>query len=191
MPEQEHIGCSRLIDALDEAVQAGDQVAITRAVESALCRLITQEKVALPSALCATANDSYARRLIHHNPQLDYTALAMVWGPNQGTPLHDHNNLWCVEGVIEGTIEITQYDLLEQDGARYRFAAEDTIHAGVGSAGRLIPPFDYHTIANASATEKAVTIHVYGGEMLECSIFTPRENGWFDRHQRQLSYTAA
>ena len=50
MPEQEHTGCDALIHALDEAVLAGDRVAITRAVEAALCRLITEHQVSLPSA---------------------------------------------------------------------------------------------------------------------------------------------
>ncbi len=26
----------------------------------------------------------------------------MTWGPGQGTPLHDHAGIWCVEGVVEG-----------------------------------------------------------------------------------------
>ncbi|HRC86806.1 MAG TPA: cysteine dioxygenase, partial [Thermoanaerobaculia bacterium] len=143
-------GCRELIAALDGAVRysVGPE-ARTRAVRDALTDLIHRHAVQLPAALMRPAPDSYARRLIYANPTLGYTALAMVWGPGQGTPLHDHAGLWCVEGVLQGRIEVTQYDLLERSGSQCRFERQGTEIAGVGSAGRLIPPFDYHTLANA------------------------------------------
>ena len=184
-------GCSTLIAALDDAVYGDDHTAITKRVEAVLCTMITGGDVCLPSTLCATCDGSYARRLIHDDPVRGYTAIAMVWGPLQGTPVHDHNGLWCVEGVVEGTIEIAQYDLLAREGVRHRFEAHAPIRAGVGSAGRLIPPYDYHTIANPDADRKAITIHVYGGEMAQCSAFQPLADGWYQQEVRQLSYTAA
>lgn len=184
-------GCRKLIAELDEAVVSDDVVAITRAVEQALCRLIEHGDVALPTALRRPVAAGYARRLIHHDPVRGYTALAMVWAPGQATPVHDHNGLWCVEGVLAGQIDIVQYDLRERDGVRYRFSSKPSIHAGVGSAGRLIPPYDYHTIANCDPTHDAVTIHVYGGEMDQCSAFIPLADGWYQREVRRLHYTAA
>ena len=38
----------------------------------------------------------------------------MTWGPGQGTPVHDHGGLWCVEGVVEGQIAVTRYDVQPQ-----------------------------------------------------------------------------
>lgn len=184
-------GCTKLIAALDEAVVAGDHVAITCAVEKALCRLIANHEVSLPAPLSKPDSAGYARRLIHHDSVRGYTALAMVWGSGQETPVHDHDGLWCVEGVLEGQIKITQYDLKARDGVRYQFEAQPPITAGVGSAGRLIPPYDYHTIANPDATHKAVTIHVYGGEMEQCGAYLPLQDGWYQRETRQLRYTAA
>lgn len=184
-------GCGTLIDALDAAVHGDDHHEITKRVERALCMLISAGQISLPETLCAPCDSSYARRLIHHDPGRGYTAVAMVWGPLQGTPVHDHDGLWCVEGVIEGTIEIAQYDLLAREGVRHRFERHAPIRAGVGSAGRLIPPYDYHTIANPDTDQKAITIHVYGGEMNRCSAFQPLEDGWYQQEVRQLSYTAA
>lgn len=186
-------GCGRLIAALDQAVGRGDRdaTAITRRVEAALCEVIGDGELTLPAPLRRPVAEGYARRLIHRDESLGYTAIAMVWGPGQATPLHDHSGLWCVEGVLEGSIEITQYDLLERDGVRCRFARQTPIRAGVGSAGRLIPPFDYHTIANPSARQAAITVHVYGGEMERCSAFHPRHDDWYERQSRELHYTAA
>ncbi len=185
-------GCAQLIAALDHAVAAGgDLTTITTAVEQVLVHEIGSCHVDLPPALKMPVPGGYARRLIHHNEHLDYTAIAMVWGPGQGTPVHDHNGLWCVECVVEGKIQITQYDLIEQDGVRHRFVRQAAINAGVGSAGRLIPPYDYHTIENVSVDTPAITIHVYGGEMSQCATFQPLRDGWYQRKTRDLKYTAA
>ena len=52
-----------------------------------------------------------------------YTAVVMTWGPGQKTPLHDHAGMWCVECVVEGELEVVQFDLMEQADGRCRFDA--------------------------------------------------------------------
>lgn len=184
-------GCRALVEALDGVVacQATAEVT-TRAVRDVLHELIEQGGIELPEALRRPAPHSYARRLVFASPELGYTVLAMVWGPGQGTPLHDHAGMWCVEGVLDGQIEVTQYRLLERDGKRCRFEPQGATTAGVGSAGRLIPPFDFHTIANAQPGEPSITLHVYGGEMDHCSIFEPRGGGWYEEVPRQLTLSS-
>jgi predicted metal-dependent enzyme (double-stranded beta helix superfamily) len=185
-----HPGCRDLVESIDEAAASGDVDEITRGVQAVLTELATERRVELPEELRQPSGDSYARRLIFQSEDPAYTVLAMVWGPGQGTPVHDHSGMWCVEGVVEGRIDVTQYDLVERQGERCRFDAQETIHAGVGSSGRLIPPFDYHTIANACGEECAITIHVYGGEMVRCMVYEPLADGWYLERERTLSYTA-
>jgi 3-mercaptopropionate dioxygenase len=187
-------GLDELIDCVDQAVRAAEPEHVTREVKSTLERLLTSGALELPPALVEPRPDRYARRLLHKSEELGYSVLVMTWGPGQGTPLHDHAGMWCVEGVLSGDIDVTQYELLDQQGDRYRFRQQGTVAAGVGNAGALIPPFEYHTITNASTTEKAVTVHVYAGEMTTCTIFVPVAadsglgDGWHDRQERQLSY---
>lgn len=183
-------GCQALIESLDRAVAQEGVNAITHGVEHALSSLITRRAVNLPSALKRRAADSYARHLVYRSPDLGYTVLAMVWGPRQGTPIHDHAGMWCVEGVLEGRIAVTQYEMAEKSGEHCRFLPQETIHAGIGDSGRLIPPFDHHTIVNPQPDHTAITLHVYGGEMAHCSIFEPLGNDWYARRQRTLRYTA-
>ncbi len=192
MSQQIPRGCETLVAGLDEAVASagGDSVAATGAVKEALVRLCEAGLIELSAEIRQPVAGSYARRLIHHNRELNYTALAMVWGPGQGTPLHDHNGLWCVECVVQGRIDITAYGLLEASEKLYQFDRQETVSAGVGSAGQLIPPFDYHTIANALEEEPSVTIHVYGGEMTRCAIFEPRYRNWYEKVERELALTA-
>jgi predicted metal-dependent enzyme (double-stranded beta helix superfamily) len=188
-PTQAAHGLDELIQCLDRDVASGDVERITAAVKDTLERICAGGALELAPALVTPVADRYARRLLHKSDEHGYSVLVMTWGPGQGTPLHDHAGMWCVEGVLCGNIDVTQYELLEQRGDRYRFRRQRTIGAGVGSAGALIPPFEYHTIANSSAVDKAVTVHVYAGEMTSSTIFNPADDGWHDRQERQLCYT--
>ena len=69
------------------------------------------------------------------------------------------------------------------------FREAGSVIAGCGSAGALIPPFDYHVIQNAGP-EPAVTVHVYGGDMEWCHTYSDVGGGRYRRERRELSYTA-
>lgn len=179
-------GADRLVAALDEAIRDGTVEEITARVKQSLSGLIREGALALPEEARRPQGDGYARRLLHRSDELGYTVLAMIWGPEQGTPLHDHAGIWCVDGVLEGVVEVVQYELLAEEGDRCRFARRERVEAGVGTAGSLIPPFEYHTITNPRA-ETSITIHVYGGELDRCSVFVPEGEGWHRRETRDLA----
>lgn len=181
-------GLEEMVARIDEAVRQPSVELIASHLEKHLCELARSGCVHLPPDFCVTCEGHYARRLLYRSPDLGYVVVAMVWGPGQGTALHDHSGSWCVEGVWSGGIEVTQYELLEDDGGRCRFEARTNVHAGLGSAGSLIPPYEYHTIRNPAEQANAITLHVYGHEMRQCSIFEPLGNGWYDRKTRNLSY---
>lgn len=174
-------GQAKFIAAVDAAVASGDQHAVTAALRNALCALIRDTEVQLPCCVQDAIVDHYARRELYRSPQHGYSVVAMTWGPGQGTPLHDHSGLWCVEGVWHGELEITQYELLETNGDRFRFRAAGGMLAGPGSAGSLIPPHEYHTIRNGSRDAIAISLHVYQAPLETCSRFAPQEGDWFVR----------
>jgi hypothetical protein len=96
-----------------------------------------------------------------------------------------------VDVVCHGQLKIVPYDLVEQDGERHRFTAAEVIDAGVGAAGSLIPPHEYHSICNASDSSVAVSLHVYQRAMTRCNIFADETgDGWLTRRERPL-YTDA
>ena len=185
-PDLDFPGHDKVIRAIDEAVAKGDQHAVTAALRVVLCGLIRDRDVCLPDCVHEPVEDHYARRELYRSPEFGYSIVAMTWGPGQGTPIHDHCGLWCVEGVWDGELEITQYELLEQDGDRFRFRAAGGIHAGPGSAGSLIPPHEYHAIRNASADRVAISLHIYKAPMEACSMFVPQEGEWFSRAAKAL-----
>jgi len=184
-------GHDKLVGALDAAVEAGDQHAITAALRNTLCALIRDHDVQLPDCVHEPIVDHYARRELYRSPRHGYSVVAMTWGPGQGTPVHDHSGLWCVEGVWDGQLEITQYELLERDGERFRFRAAGGMQAGPGSAGSLIPPHEYHSIRNASSDAVAISLHIYKAPMECCSMFLPQDGEWFARAPKALAIDEA
>ena len=140
----------------------------------------------LPACVFEPIQDHYARREIYRSARHGYSVVAMTWGPGQGTPVHDHSGLWCVEGVWDGQLEITQFELLERDGENFRFRAAGGMQAGPGSAGSLIPPHEYHSIRNASPDAVAVSVHIYKAPMECCSMFVPRDGEWYVRADKAL-----
>lgn len=186
LPEVSFPGREKLISSLDAAVSRGDEHEITAALRTTLCDLILDSEIQLPECVFEPVDEHYARREIYRSPEHGYSVVAMTWGPNQGTPVHDHCGLWCVEGVWQGGLDITQYELLEQDGERFRFRGTGGIIAGPGSAGSLIPPHEYHAIRNSSSENIAISVHIYKAPMETCTMFAPDEGEWFTRADKAL-----
>lgn len=180
-------GHDELIARLDRDVDAGTPDAITAAVKADLEDLLGHARLRLPDSFRQPRPDTYARRLLHRDPAGRYTAIVMTWGPGQGTPVHDHGGLWCVEGVIDGQIAVTHYDVESAPGG-VKVAKGETIVAGTGTAGRLIPPTDYHVLSNALADRPSMTLHVYGGDLDECRVFLPDADGHYVERTRPLTF---
>jgi predicted metal-dependent enzyme (double-stranded beta helix superfamily) len=180
-------GARRLIAAIDAAVKLPDEAATTDALRQALCRLISSDDVRLPDCVFEREEDHYARRELYRSEEHGYSVVAMTWGPGQGTPIHDHAGQWCVEGVWQGFLEITPYELVETSEGRYRFEPRGTMNAGAGSAGSLIPPHEYHTIQNPSDDAIAVSLHIYRRPLDTCAKFYPAADGWYERNDCRLA----
>jgi len=112
----------------------------------------------------------YSRHLIHVDPDDRYSMLALVWRPGQGTPLHDHPS-WGVLGVARGRMKFVNYGESDIEGHRCLMPVETFIGAA-GSVGTVFPPHvDIHRMANADREEMAISLHCYGCEVKEFSIY--------------------
>jgi len=176
---------------LDRAITGSlcdGEMACCEELKSFLNRVITQQDLQLDQAWLNPAPGGYARRLLHKDPKGRYEVRVMVWDKSQGTPVHDHAGLWCVECVYQGNIRVVSYSLQNSRGDRYEFKKENEVIAGIGNAGSLIPPFEYHTIDNPTE-QPAVTLHIYGGGMNWCHIFTPTPEGDYLKTKKTLNDT--
>ncbi|MDX1570499.1 MAG: cysteine dioxygenase family protein [Xanthomonadales bacterium] len=184
---REFPGLEDLIEVVDQAVSHEKTAEIVTDLRRALCRLIRDPDLQLPDSVYKPNPNHYARRELYTSPKHGYSIIAMTWGPGQGTPIHDHAGMWCVEGVWAGEIEVVQYDLVDRQDDLYCFKPVGTMQAGYGSAGSLIPPHEYHTIQNITSDSVAVSVHIYSGSMTECNVFGPVGDGWYRRDQRELN----
>lgn len=181
----EHI----FIKKLDDAVEAEDTATICENVKRVLVDVMNSKEQILSEEYLIPNPECYARRLLHKDPEGRYSAVVMVWDKSQGTPLHDHAGRWCVEGVYRGKIRVRSYnyDGKGKEGI-HRFTQETEVTTGVGEAGALIPPFEYHSIENPDE-RPAITIHVYRGELFSCNAFYPLEEGGYRRVSKTMTYT--
>ena len=154
-----------------------------------LLRYYSELPIEIPAHLRQGGDGCYARHLIHRDGPDGFCVVAMVWGPGQGTPIHDHGGTWCVEGCIEGRLEITSYRCQALDDQRLRFQPESTLAVGQGSVGCLIPPFEHHRVHNPYS-ENALTIHVYGQELKKCRRFHHEREDVYRCESVQLCYSS-
>ena len=179
-------GRDALLAVVEQAYAQPDGEGLTRTLRDGLCHLIKSKAVSLPDCVFEPVEGHYARRELYACPERGTTIVAMTWAPEQGTPIHDHCGLWCVEGVWQGSLEITRYELEETDGDRARFTRYETLTAGTGSAGSLLPPHEYHTIRNPSKDRIAISLHVYQKAMGTCATFTPLGGDWYERGSKTM-----
>jgi predicted metal-dependent enzyme (double-stranded beta helix superfamily) len=157
----------------------------------ATCQLLERSAhcCELPKRLLQKSAAGYARHLVYRDPDDRYCVVAMVWGPGQGTAIHDHDNTWCVEGCLAGKLAITSYDVVQTfPDECVELRPERSVEVGVGAVGRLIPPYEHHRIFNPFEQE-AITLHIYGKELKYCTRYleTDRPNTY--RVERvQLGY---
>ena len=179
-------GRDALLATIDSALAEADLEATTHSLRDGLCRLIRDKSVFLPDCVFEPVEGHYARRELYACPVHGTSVVAMTWAPGQGTPIHDHCGLWCVEGVWQGQLEIVRYELEEQHGDRCRFTEHETLTAGTGTAGSLLPPHEYHTIRNPNPNAIAISLHIYQKAMNNCATFEPLEDGWHVRNKKLL-----
>lgn len=182
-----------LIEQLRDAARQGSVEAIARRIKRTLESYIPDEGLRLPQRFREPKPDGYCRRLLHRDDELGFTAVVMTWGPGQRTGLHDHSGIWCVEGVLEGEMEVCRYEMLEEvEPGLFRFAPREHLKATAGEAGALIPPLEHHVLANDRPGQVSLTLHVYGGEMDHCTVFEPVEgrDGIYQAVQKTLVYDA-
>jgi predicted metal-dependent enzyme (double-stranded beta helix superfamily) len=188
-------GCTPFDEFVSEVARgletAQDDDQSTLAAERTLPKILADGGWLAP-AYRTPNEDTYARNLIYRHPEMEFAVVAMVWQPGQGTPVHDHAGIWCVEGVMEGSIRITQYDpvgdMNSPGGVQLRESG--LFESQIGDTGRLIPPFEYHKIENVG-DRTAITIHVYGKDLVRCRIFEDMGGGNFKPQVKEMQYSPA
>jgi predicted metal-dependent enzyme (double-stranded beta helix superfamily) len=161
---------ARRSDALRSFVRAFEQLLGSGADEAAIFRdgrtllaILVADDGWLPAALAEPDPDSYRIHLLHLDPARRFSVSAMVWGPGQGTPIHDHT-VWGMVGVLRGRERCEEFGLPVRPGGPL---LPGPVHElGPGDIDLVSPSIgDIHRVSNALADGTSVSIHVYGGDI--------------------------
>jgi len=126
----------------------------------------------LPAAYAVADGTAYQQHLLYADPLDRFSVVSFVWGPGQGTPIHDHR-VWGLVGVLRG----------EEISVSYARSGDGSLEAGPaerlpqGSVGAVSPDIgDIHAISNGLPDRSSISIHVYGGNIgtIRRSIFDAR-----------------
>ena len=126
----------------------------------------------LPDAFAVPDPARYQQYLLHCDSAERFSIVSFVWGPGQGTPIHDHT-VWGLVGVLRGREEAQNFRRLP-DGALAADGPPALLHAG--EVETLSPiKGDIHRVSNALPDQPSISIHVYGGNIgaVRRSTFAP------------------
>lgn len=126
----------------------------------------------LPEAFAAPSPERYQQYLLHGDSAERFSVVSFVWGPGQGTPIHDHT-VWGLVGVLRGREE-SQGFRRQSDGSLAPDGPPLSLNPGEVEA--LSPAHgDIHQVRNALADTPSISIHVYGANIgaVRRSTFAP------------------
>lgn len=139
----------------------GDEAEIVRKGAVLLAQLVAHDDW-LPDAFAAPDRERYRQYLLHCDSHERFSVVAFVWGPGQGTPIHDHR-VWGLIGMLRGYEQAERYDRAP-DGRLVSRGQIDTLNPGdveaVGPGNG-----DIHRVWNALPDAPSISIHVYGGNI--------------------------
>jgi predicted metal-dependent enzyme (double-stranded beta helix superfamily) len=151
------------VGGLEGLVGGGaDEATIFRDGRTLLAGLIAHDDW-LPAALTEPDPASYRIHLLHLDPAARFSVSAMVWGPGQGTPIHNHT-VWGMVGVLRGRERCEEFSLPARRGGP--LVAGHVHELEAGDIDLVSPSIgDIHRVSNALADGTSVSIHVYGADI--------------------------
>lgn len=109
------------------------------------------------------------RYLLYKDPDFGFVVMMLVWSRGQSTPIHAHGT-WGVEAVIKNCVRVTSYACDDMTAREVGSVVLPT-----GAVAYVLPPdADVHKVQHFG-DEQAITVHVYGKELLENLVFVPGE----------------
>lgn len=137
-----------------------------------------------PSFFVGKPTPRYRRQLIAAAPDNSYTMLLIAWPPGYVTPLHDHAELWGIEIVLDGALQVDEY-FSDGDPQQPALWPHRSLMLGVGDSTVFIDPAYVHRCRNLSAHQPALSLHVYGGVLDRYQSFVEVDQNFYRIAQQQ------
>ena len=128
----------------------------------------------LPAEYAVPHPEQYTQYLLHLDPEERFSVVSFVWGPGQGTPIHNHT-VWGILGVLRGA-EKTQRYAMQADGVLIKQGSEELLEQRHVDA--VAPSIgDLHAVSNAYDDRVSISIHAYGANIGKISRSIFRHDG--------------
>ena len=109
--------------------------------------------------------DRYQRHLLYADPQRQFSILAIVWLPEQCTPIHGHT-AWGAVGVYAGHPYCEVFDTRTDARPAMELTPQMKLRLHPKDLAIVQPGIDdVHRIGNDSRST-CITIHIYGRDLL-------------------------
>jgi predicted metal-dependent enzyme (double-stranded beta helix superfamily) len=130
-------------------------------IHEALSQLIATDDW-LPEDCAVPHLQYYQQYLLHCDPLERFSLVSFVWGPGQGTPVHDHT-VWGLIGMLRGEEHSQAFRI--EDGRLVKDGTPDVLSPG--KIGCVTPSGerDIHQVRNAYADRVSISIHFYNGNI--------------------------
>jgi len=162
--------CNDLTRLIDPETPAARAVELARE----RCTRVLRNGLDLKDEFRVVVPGQYSRNLVYRDPRGLFVVIALLWKPETRSPVHDHAS-WGVMGTFESTIEITNFDRVD-DGSEPGLAhlrEREVIPSGEGNVEVVLPPgIDIHRMANPTGRQ-TITLHTYGREVDACNVYDP------------------
>jgi 3-mercaptopropionate dioxygenase len=113
----------------------------------------------LPNSHSVSHPQYYQQHALHIDATNRFSLSSFVWGPNQGTPIHNHTIAGLV-GVLRGAEMCQRYS----DDGSSKIGEECRLNPGdVDAVSPTIG--DVHTVRNAYDDRNSISIHLYRGDI--------------------------
>lgn len=101
-----------------------------------------------------------------------FELLLLNWARGSASDIHDHGGQRCWLAVVDGVLELENYDRLDdgkRDG-RAEIVRRDSKILEVGQLDVRSDPFDIHRVSNAGA-QPAISLHVYARPLRTFGVY--------------------
>ncbi|MGI9308458.1 MAG: hypothetical protein ACR2P6_04280 [Gammaproteobacteria bacterium] len=152
------------VDNLGYILAACPAHAAPAAAKSALRGYLCDPELLHPTHLQG-ASDNYTRHLLYAHPEGAFSIMAIVWMPGNATPIHGHT-AWGTVGVYAGNPSVDLFETAHASSGAMHLQKKMTLKLKQNDLSTVQPGIDdLHRIYNTT-TQRAVTIHIYGRDLL-------------------------
>jgi 3-mercaptopropionate dioxygenase len=180
---QEFPGLRQIVREVETAWALRETTQVVAALNARMPALIEQYRPQLPGWAADKDMRGYRRIELHHCPVQGFQILAMVWGPGQGTPVHDHREQWGIESVWQGELDVIDFAVRETAGDFLRLEPNNVSRLLTGQSLGFTPEQGLHLCRNPSSRDVTLSLHIYARALDVFNKYVDVGSGWYERRE--------